>query len=50
VSVLPERLNLEEIQLMKNQLYLVGNKTLEIDQQNWRKQLEELTWFKRESG
>ena len=35
VSVLPDRLNLEEIPCMKNQLFLVGNTSLMIDQKNW---------------
>ncbi|MFM8596663.1 MAG: LysR substrate-binding domain-containing protein [Flavobacteriales bacterium] len=50
VSVLPDRLNLEHITCMKNQLFLVGNAPLMIDQKNWRKQLEGLTWVKRELG
>lgn len=50
VSVLPDRLNLEQINCMKNQLFLVGNASLMIDQKNWRTQLESLTWVKREAG
>jgi DNA-binding transcriptional LysR family regulator len=50
VSVLPDRLNLEEVTCMKNQLFLVGNAPLAIEQINWRKQLEGLTWVKREAG
>jgi DNA-binding transcriptional LysR family regulator len=51
VSVLPERLNLEEIHCMKNQLFLVGKETLEIAQKGeWQKAIEDITWVKRETG
>ncbi len=51
VSVLPDRLNLEEIPCMKNQLYLVGKEPLKVDvNNNWKSVLEEVTWVKRESG
>jgi DNA-binding transcriptional LysR family regulator len=51
VSVLPERLNLEEIPCMKNQLYLVGKEPLVISKSGtWHQELEEITWVKRETG
>ncbi len=51
VSVLPERLNLEEITCMKNQLYLVGHKPLVFNEnKDWREHLEDITWLKRETG
>ena len=51
VSVLPERLNLEEIHCMKNQLFLVGKDTLEVAPKGeWQKAIEEITWVKRETG
>lgn len=51
VSVLPERLNLEEITCMKNQLFLVGKEQLMLDIKNdWRQALEVVTWVKRETG
>lgn len=51
VSVLPERLNLEEIPCMKNQLFLVGKTPLELPAKvKWQEALEELTWVKREMG
>ncbi|MEN9742528.1 MAG: hypothetical protein RLZZ65_333 [Bacteroidota bacterium] len=50
VSIFPDRLNLDEIPCMKNQLYLVGKEALLMDQKDWRKQLEALTWVKREQG
>lgn len=51
VSVLPERLNLEEIHCMKNQLFLVGKETLEIAPKGeWQKAIEDITWVKRETG
>jgi DNA-binding transcriptional LysR family regulator len=51
VSVLPDRLNLEEIPCMKNQLYLVGKTPLEIPAKgSWQKAIEEITWVKRETG
>jgi LysR family transcriptional regulator, low CO2-responsive transcriptional regulator len=51
VSVLPDRLNLEEIPCMKNQLYLVGKEPLHVNASNdWRTVLEDVTWVKRETG
>ena len=51
VSVLPERLNLEEIHCMKNQLYLVGKETLQVAPKGaWQKAIEDITWVKRETG
>ena len=51
VSVLPDRLNLEEIPCMKNQLFLVGKEPLRVDvKNNWKSVLEEVTWVKRETG
>ena len=51
VSVLPDRLNLEEIPCMKNQLFLVGKEQLKVDvKNNWKSVLEEVTWVKRETG
>jgi DNA-binding transcriptional LysR family regulator len=51
VSVLPDRLNLEEIPCMKNQLFLVGKEQLSIPKKGpWHKELEEITWVKRETG
>ena len=51
VSVLPDRLNLEEIHCMKNQLYLVGKETLQVAPKGaWQKAIEDITWVKRETG
>ncbi|MEN9993518.1 MAG: hypothetical protein RL762_175 [Bacteroidota bacterium] len=51
VSVLPDRLNLEEIPCMKNQLFLVGKEPLSFSKKGpWHKALEEITWVKRETG
>ena len=51
VSVLPDRLNLEEIPCMKNQLFLVGKEPLTFSKKGpWHKALEEITWVKRETG
>ena len=51
VSVLPDRLKLEEIPCMKNQLFLVGKEQLKVDvKNNWKSVLEEVTWVKRETG
>jgi DNA-binding transcriptional LysR family regulator len=51
VSVLPDRLNLEEIPCMKNQLYLVGKEPLKVDaKSDWKTILEDVTWVKRETG
>lgn len=51
VSVLPERLNLEEIHCMKNQLFLVGKETLQVAPKGeWQKAIEDITWVKRETG
>ncbi len=51
VSVLPERLNLEEIPCMKNQLFLVGKETLQVvPKADWQKAIEDITWVKRETG
>lgn len=51
VSVLPERLNLEEIHCMKNQLFLVGKETLQVaPKADWQKAIEDITWVKRETG
>jgi DNA-binding transcriptional LysR family regulator len=51
VSVLPDRLNLEEIHCMKNQLFLVGKETLEVAPSGaWQKAIEDITWVKRETG
>ena len=51
VSVLRERLNLEEIHCMKNQLYLVGKETLQVAPKGpWQKAIEDITWVKRETG
>jgi DNA-binding transcriptional LysR family regulator len=51
VSVLPERLNLEEIPCMKNQLFLVGKEALALSKKGpWHQELEEITWVKRETG
>jgi DNA-binding transcriptional LysR family regulator len=51
VSVLPDRLNLEEIPCMKNQLFLVGKEPLSFAKKGpWHKALEEITWVKRENG
>ena len=51
VSVLPDRLNLEEIPCMKNQLYLVGKEQLTFSsKKTWHKELEQITWVKRETG
>lgn len=51
VSVLPERLNLEEIPCMKNQLFLVGKEALQVASKgDWQKAIEGITWVKRETG
>jgi DNA-binding transcriptional LysR family regulator len=51
VSILPDRLNLEEIPCMKNQLFLVGKDALSFPKKRpWRKELEDITWVKRETG
>jgi DNA-binding transcriptional LysR family regulator len=51
VSVLPDRLNLEEIHCMKNQLFLVGKETLQVAPKGaWQKAIEDITWVKRETG
>jgi DNA-binding transcriptional LysR family regulator len=51
VSVLPDRLNLEEIPCMKNQLFLVGKELIAFPKKGpWNKELEEVTWVKRETG
>lgn len=51
VSILPERLNLEEIPCMKNQLFLVGKEPLYFPKKGpGHKELEDITWVKRETG
>ena len=51
VSIMPDRLNLEEIPCMKNQLFLVGKEPLSFPKKDTGyKELEEITWVKRETG
>ena len=51
VSILPDRLNLEEIPCMKNQLFLVGKEPLSFPKKDTGyKELEDITWVKRETG
>lgn len=51
VSIMPDRLNLEEIPCMKNQLFLVGKEPLSFPKKDTGyKELEDITWVKRETG
>lgn len=50
ISVVPDELALESVELLENKLYLVGNKPVKGDKKISTKQLGELTYIFREKG
>lgn len=51
VSVLPEKLNIDKVELMQNKLFLIGNKDANIKRREYSKDIfEELPLIYRESG